>query len=101
MQQELDAAELPVPVQIVGVNEDGHQIPDYDATFCNGRDLPFLEEGPGDDVWAAWRVRYRDVIILDEANEVIGVYNLTDNDLSQPEKYAELLEFLMAQGLGE
>ena len=100
MQQELDAANLPVPVKILGVNQNGFQVADYDATFCNGRDIPFLEEGPDYDVWAAWNVRYRDVVILDEDNVVIGVYNLSDNNLAEAANYEALRDLLITHGGG-
>jgi hypothetical protein len=88
--------DLPTPVVLVGVNEDGHQVDDYNApaAFCAGRDLPLLEENLSDGVWASWAVTYRDVVILDDNNEVIEVFNLTDNDLSDTANYEALRDIL-------
>lgn len=102
MQAELDALGTPTPIQIVGVNQDGHQLDDYDETgaFCDGRDLPFLEENAGDEVWSLWKVTYRDVVVIDGNNEVIDVYNLTDNDLSDTANYEALKDILATAGGG-
>lgn len=103
LQLELDALDTPTPIQIVGVNQDGHQLDDYDATgkFCDGRDLPFLEENAGDEVWQLWKVTYRDVIVLDENNEVLDVYNLTDNTLGETANYEALKEILVTAAGGD
>ena len=103
MQLELDALDTPTPIRIIGVNQDGHQIDDYDAAgkFCDGRDLVFLEENAGDGVWALWKVTNRDVIVLDENNEVVDVYNLTDNTLGEMANYEALKDILIAAAGGD
>jgi hypothetical protein len=53
-----------------------------------------LEEGVADGVWETWKVRYRDVLILDTHNELVGSYNLSDHDLSNPAHYQELQTLL-------
>ena len=90
-----------MPVTIIGINEDGHQVDDYNApsAFCDDRDLPFLEEND-EDIWKAWLVRYRDVVVLDENNEVIGVFNLTDNDLSEADNFETLRDGLVTAAGG-
>ena len=55
-----------------------------------------MEENAGDGVWDAWAVTYRDVIILDSNNVQVDVYNLTDNDLAEPDNYATLERKLLA-----
>ena len=57
--------------------------------------LPWLDEGPMDQVWQAWNVSYRDVIILDDENRPVAVYNLTLHDLSNAANYAELKAILL------
>lgn len=79
-------------VQILGVNEVGHE--SGNATMTNGRALPWLQETAGQPVWTPWAVEYRDVIILDGANRRIGTYNLTEFPLSDPANYAELKAML-------
>jgi hypothetical protein len=47
-------------------------------------------------VWSEWDVTYRDVIVLDSTGAYAGVYNLTDNDLGEEAKMAELEELLLS-----
>ena len=93
MQGELDAMGLPVAVRIHGLNEHGHQGGNEGA--CRDKDLPWLQETPEQPVWTTWAVTYRDVIILDGNNEVVGVYNLTEHNLGDPAKYNALKAMLI------
>ncbi len=52
--------------------------------------LPWLQPIAGEDVWTPWQVEYRDVVILGPGNERLGVFNLTEHDLSDPANYAAL-----------
>ena len=56
----------------------------------NGRDLPWLQETAQDDVWGAWSVTYRDVIILNSENVQVDAYNLSSNNLADVAKRDEL-----------
>jgi hypothetical protein len=93
MQVEIDAMELPVPLRIHGVNAAGHH--GSNETACRDKDIPWLQEVPDQPVYTTWDVRYRDVIILNENNEVVGTYNLTDHNLVDAEKYAALKNMLV------
>ena len=75
-------------VAILGVNEAGHEA--GNPSITTGRDLPWLQDTPEADVWHGWGITFRDVVILDEENEVVAIYNLTQNTLADPAKYAEL-----------
>lgn len=86
MQSELD------DVVIIGVNEFNYF--SDDDSFTKGRDLPWLHEEADDNVWDAWMVTYRDVIIVDADGYPVDVFNLSDNNLSDPALYAELRELL-------
>ncbi len=59
-------------------------------SFVAGRDIPFLQEGPGDNVWKSWNVTFRDVWVLNGAGMPVAVYNLTVHDLATPANYQEL-----------
>jgi Ca2+-binding EF-hand superfamily protein len=51
------------------------------------------------DIWLnAWDFAYRDVVILDENNEYVAAYNLTNNDLANPINYATLEQMLVDAG---
>jgi len=99
MQKEIDAMGLPVEVRILGVN--GMGLESGNATACDGRDIPWLQEVPLEPVWSDWAVTYRDVVILDERNVRVGVYNLTANNLGDPARYAELKAMLVGFAGGE
>ena len=75
-------------VEILGLNEAGRE--SGNADFTDGRDIPWLQPTDETPVWADWGVVYRDVWILDADNELIDVYNLTDNDLEDPANYEAL-----------
>lgn len=86
--------ELPETIAIVGVNEDGRQ--GSNATFTEGRDLPWLQDTAEVNAWAQWGVSYRDVVLLDKAGQIYGVYNLSEHDLSRGGDYQDLEEALLA-----
>jgi hypothetical protein len=78
-------AELP-EVAIIGVNEAG--LESGNEAFCEGRDLPWLQDTAEEDMWGDWAVNWRDVYILDSDGTLLEVYNLTIHDLA--ENYDEL-----------
>ena len=89
----MDPAPTRLEIAILGVNQAG-----YDAgndSICDGRDLPWLQETTSDSVWTDWGATYRDVIILDEDNVQIGVYNLTTHNLSVQADYDALKRLLL------
>ena len=50
------------------------------------------------DAWTQWEVVYRDVIILDRDGAPVGVFNLTEHDLSMMGEYAALKGLLLDEG---
>lgn len=80
-------------IRILGVNGIGHE--SENAANCAGRVLPWLQDVVASDVWTLWQVTYRDVIILDEENKVLSIYNLTSNDLGVQANYDALRDLLV------
>lgn len=76
------------------MNEDGQQSAN-DVVTANS-DVPWLQDVDDDqnnvsDVWYdRWQITYRDVWLVDAANELAGVYNLTSHDLANPVNYNTL-----------
>ena len=99
MQTEIDGMGLPVAVRIHGINGNGHHGSKESA--CEGKDLPWLQEVPEEPVWTKWDVTYRDVIILDEDNKVLAIYNLTDHNLGQNADYEALKSMLVGYAGGK
>jgi len=93
MQNELLAADPVTKIRIQAINQSGAE-GTIDA-MCTGRDIPALQDTSDDHVWTQWQVTYRDVIILDEQNRNVAVYNLTDNPLTVAENYDELKTLLV------
>jgi hypothetical protein len=63
--------------------------------MVSGRFIPLLQDTAEVDAWTAWQVEYRDVIILDRDNIPVGVFNLTDHDLSMMGEYETLKGMLI------
>ena len=98
MQTQLDSENPELNINILGVNEIGHE--SGNSQIIDGRDLPWLQDiddnGDGaSDTWDSWDVTFRDVVITDTQNEKVAVYNLTNNDLAIPANFAELKQLLI------
>jgi hypothetical protein len=94
MHDELAAEGLAVAVEILGVNELGQE--SGNSSICRGRDIPWLQEAAEFSVWGAWAVTYRDVVVVNAANEKVAAYNLTSQSLALPANYEELKALLRA-----
>jgi hypothetical protein len=92
MQTELLNENAASIIRNLGINQIGAEAGNLDN--CNGRDIPWLQDTTADDVWTDWAVTYRDVVVLNAANEPVAVYNLTVHDLSDSANYAELKQIL-------
>jgi hypothetical protein len=81
-------------ISIIGLNEAGYE--SGNDAMTNGRALPWLQDLESTNVWGAWNVTYRDVILVDEENYVFDTFNLSENDLSEEAVYTDLKDKLMA-----
>lgn len=83
----------------MGINAEGQEI--GNASMTDGRDIPWLQDVDADadgksDVWDnLWNVTWRDVVILDDENVEVGVFNLTEHDLAIQEEYNALRQMLI------
>jgi hypothetical protein len=93
MQKEIDADSTAAAIQILGVNGVGQE--SGNASICANRVLPWLQDTEQQGVWTKWDVTWRDVVILDEQNEVIAIYNLTEHNLADPANYDALKSLLL------
>jgi len=87
MQFDVDTIATTRAIRIMGVNAAGEE--SGNTSMCQGRTLPWLQDTPQKNVWAAWSANWRDVIILDDQNTVVAVYNLTVHDISKSASCAE------------
>lgn len=93
MQLELNGEFPALGIELLGVNGSGYEsgIPQ----MVNGRFIPLLQDVPEVDAWTQWEVAYRDVIILDREGVPVGVFNLTEHDLSMMGEYEALKGLLI------
>lgn len=94
MQTEFDLHYPSLQVEIIGMNERGHEI--GNASVTDGRDIPWLQDVDGDgdgqsDVWLnSWDFVYRDVVLVDNDGGYQSAFNLTQYDLADPANYQAL-----------
>ena len=93
MQKEIDADSTAAPIQILGVNAVGQEA--GNAAICANRVLPWLQDTEQQGVWTKWDVTPGDVVILDDQNEVVAIYNLTEHNLADPANYDALKSLLL------
>lgn len=93
MQTEIDSQTTLRPVRILGVN--GVGLESGNEGMTTGQALPWLQPSEDEDVWTLWQVGYRDVFIVGSGNEHRSTFNLTINDLADPENYATLMTQLL------
>lgn len=93
MQQEIAAADPSLDVRIHGVNKIGYE--SGNAGMCEGRTIPLCQDQQAQDVWTAWKVAYRDVVILDPENRPVAVFNLTTHGLGTPANYDSLKSLIL------
>ncbi len=98
MESEIAASPALLEVRIVGVN----MAADANIPLPQGFGLPMAQDLPEIDMWATWGVQWRDVILVDERNNGVGIPNIPRNtlnlsffDLGKPENYATLKEILL------
>ena len=87
-------------IQIIGINEIGHE--SGNSLMTDGRDLPWLQDTDTNndglsDIWdVEWDVEFRDVVIVDANNTRLGAFNVTVNDLGDPENFGLLKSTVMS-----
>jgi len=96
MQDELTAAGL--DVTIYGINSIGLESGNPD--ICAGRDIGWLQDVEAAQVWTTWNITLRDLVILDQDNVVVAIYNLTEHNLTDPANYAAAYDLFEAAATG-
>jgi hypothetical protein len=75
------------------VNETGEE--DAIPLAVEGKTGPWLQDVEH-SVWTLWNAQWRDVIVLDEENRQIAVFNVFEHSLGEPENYEALRAILLA-----
>ena len=104
LQTELDTDFGDLGVEIIGVNLAGRE--SGNSSFTSGRDIPWLQDVDADndgdsDVWVEWGAQLRDVMIVDEQNQLVETINLTLYDLADTSNYDSLRDKIIGADSGE
>ena len=104
LQTELDTNFGDLGAEIIGVNLAGRE--SGNSSFTSGRDIPWLQDVDADndgdsDVWVEWGAQLRDVMIVDEQNQLVETINLTLYDLADTSNYESLRDKIIGADSGE
>ena len=93
MQNEISSEYPDLPIKILSINQIGAEngIDSFNETHA----LPMVNDNTGDDIWVEWGSQWRDFYILNKQNELLEVYNLTQNNLNDPLNYDALKQKLI------
>ncbi|MCB9779202.1 MAG: hypothetical protein H6742_11615 [Alphaproteobacteria bacterium] len=75
------------------MNQDGYESGLEDLFAVT--DLPVLQDDDVALVWDRWDATWRDVYVLDGANETHAIFNLTEHNLADSANYAALYDLLV------
>lgn len=89
----MDTVATAVPIRILGVNATEQAA--GNATMVAGRTLAWLQDQKPPNAWGLWQADWRDVIVIDDENKVVAIYNLTVHNLADSASYAELRNILL------
>ena len=90
MQAELDANHPNLDIEIFGINMIGTS--SGASIFSSSLNLPMVQDDSTLGIWSDWGAVWRDVYILNENNELVLVYNLTQYSLSDSNNYNTLMQ---------
>lgn len=105
MQNELRETYPLLKIELIGINE--HQQEGGNASATNGRDIPWLQDIDNngnslpDKSVDLWGMSFRDVVVLNGANEKVAKMNLNVDDLANSGNYNGLKELLIEQAMRE
>ena len=83
-------------VNILGVNQIG-----YGNSLNSTHSLPMLQDISEYNMYNNWSVTYRDMWILNEAQEPYAIVNLTTYNLSNPNNYNGLKNLFIGAAIGQ
>jgi hypothetical protein len=94
LRDELAQSNPALNLAALGVNAVGEE--GGNPVICLGRTLPWLQDAADVNAWTRWAAVWRDVFVLDANLKVVGIYNLTNNDLGVPANYAALKDLILS-----
>ena len=94
MQDELNANYPQLDIQLLAIDRidaQGNGV----SNFSIDQDLPMVVDNNSDSIWSTWGGAWRDVVILNQDNEIVTSYNLTQYNLANQSNYDTLKQLLI------
>ena len=93
MQNELRQERPELEIIILSINQIGAENGISSSTEAHA--LPMVHDNETDTIWLSWEGQWRDFYLLNRNNELVEVYNLTQNNLNDETNYNELKQKLI------
>jgi hypothetical protein len=90
MQIELENTHPNLDIELFAINMIGTA--SGTSYFSPSLNLPMVQDSSSLGIWNDWGALWRDVFILNENNELVLVYNLTQYGLSDTNNYNTLMQ---------
>jgi len=90
MQAEIEANHPSLDVKIFAINMPGYS--SGASSLAPAIYLPMVQDDSTLDIWNDWGALWRDVYLLNENNELVMVYNLSQNNLGNSTSYNTLMQ---------
>ena len=93
MQTELEQNHPQLDIKLFGINMIGTGA--GTASFTTSHTLPMVQDDYTLEIWSDWGAQWRDVYVLNENNELVLIYNLTQYSLADINNYNTLKQHLI------
>ena len=97
MQADLEQTHPHLDIKLFGINMIGTG--SGTASFTTSHTLPMVQDDSTLAIWNDWGAQWRDVYVLNENNELVLVYNLTQYSLADTTNYNTLKQHLIDTAL--
>ena len=91
MQDELESNYPNLDIEIFAINMTGSSV----TSLTSSQNLPVVQDDNSLQIWSTWGAVWRDVMILDQNNELVHTYNLTQYSLSNTSNYNDLMQLFI------
>ena len=93
MQTEINSTHPNLDIELFAINMIGTGA--GTSYFSTSLNLPMVQDSSSLEIWDDWGALWRDVFILNENNELVLTYNLTQNNLSNSSNYNTLMQYFV------
>ena len=93
MHAELESTYPNLDIEIFAINMPGAG--SGTQSFTSDIYLPMVQDDNATGIWSDWGAAWRDVYILDQNNELVEIFNLTQNGLNNSSNYDSLMQIFI------